>query len=264
MKSLLMTAAAASALAIAACSDGDVEERNNDADAVERRGAETQSSYNADTRANIAANTQQETQTAATANDSEADNRDAYIAGDTTGDETMSDVRRNAETIARDTMRSGETAARNTARTVSDTARSVASGYGAPVASLYEIQSRDDVQAFVENVYERADDDDNGELSQREFAQVHAAFGLPMATVEPMGDTDPSTMTDGEANAEDGADEMGQPSAFFAEVSGEDDMLARQELRTALTDHFDEADENGDGELSATEVNHVAEMISGA
>ena len=149
-----------------------------------------------------------------------------------------------------------------------DPTEPVSTDRGAPqleraIVSLYEVQTQADVETLIENVYDRADKNDDNALSREEFSLASASLGIAdiardaqsvseSNAVEAQGDADPAD--------EDGI-AIGVDSPFFAETAGEDDMLQRSEMRNALMARFEEADEDGDGEFTASESLEFAKLM---
>ncbi len=137
---------------------------------------------------------------------------------------------------------------------------------GVQLTSLYDVNSRDDIDRFVTTVYERADQDGDNELTKSEFVDVRSSFGVAnLMKVDASGDisspeTDSAAEGDADPDMEAGSNAE-LDSVFFTNASSDDDTLSKSEMRSALLARFEKADENGDGELTPSEANRFAELI---
>jgi len=131
------------------------------------------------------------------------------------------------------------------------------------VAVIYEILNRDDIGPFVDSQMELADRDGDGQLTADEYDLLAPALGQADNSLNPSIEGGP-VANPGAGEVVDGADsEPVRRSTFFTMVAGQDGVISRSELESALTSRFDEADENNDGTLQGSESNaFVASMLS--
>ena len=137
-----------------------------------------------------------------------------------------------------------------------------------PVMLAY-VRDTDDVEELVNEKFEEADRDGNGELDDREYLTVAVALGQsytePTAPAEPMdetGDVTDETKT-AEADTEDEVEaepisvegwRVASHTEFRDAVAGEDESVERSELREALMARFEAADTDDNGALDEEEL----------
>lgn len=118
-----------------------------------------------------------------------------------------------------------------------------------------EIVSRDDIAVFIDNAFQRADEDEDGVLDYEEYLVIAPALG--------QADTNRGDAPGRDTTSAIGPIEEDGPAAdsaetverdeWFRTVAGEDG-LSPDEFEAALTERFELADENDDDELSPEEA----------
>ncbi|RFB04140.1 hypothetical protein [Parvularcula marina] len=135
-----------------------------------------------------------------------------------------------------------------------------------PVMLAY-VRDTDDVEELVNEKFEEADRDGNGELDDREYLTVAVALGqsyteptVPLVPMDETGDVTDETET-AEADTEEAEAEpvsvegwrVASHTEFRDAVAGENEAVERSELREALMARFEAADTDDSGALDEEE-----------
>jgi len=136
----------------------------------------------------------------------------------------------------------------------------MAGGRDAAIVNIYEVRDRQDVGRFVDNLFERADDDENGEMTAQEYRLVAPALAQSDNDVSVEANDRNAEAAGPEGAAADENVGLSGGQSFFLMAAGEDEMLSRAELRETILARFDEADADGDGALNAEESSAFARL----
>ncbi|MEM9233246.1 MAG: hypothetical protein AAGA69_03300 [Pseudomonadota bacterium] len=174
--------------------------------------------------------------------DTSAENADSYAEADTQPADTFTDDMEEEETAAG----------------VGDADNPVSTDKGgdldSAIITLDEVFLRSDVDPLVENSFERADTDTDGNLTQEEYLLLAPAMGQATNAVGQQSSGDELTPAGGEADKLLGEGwQSANRETFFSDTAGEDNVISRAELRDAVLSRFDAADRNENGVLNGEE-----------
>lgn len=129
-----------------------------------------------------------------------------------------------------------------------ETVAGTAASLRAAPTTFAEVETEEDLSIVVEDAFNRADLDQDGQLSREEYRVLTASLA-PIAA----GDAavDAQTETAGEGDMETTEAEVG--ADVFAEAAGTGDAVQKESLREAFLARFETADADDDNRLSASE-----------
>jgi hypothetical protein len=130
------------------------------------------------------------------------------------------------------------------------------------IGVVYKIRTRADVAATVDAMMTLADRDTNGQLTYEEYRILSPALAQADNSLTPSIEGGPVANPGAGPNMEDSTAEPIRRDDFFAETAGNDDLITRAELSTALTSRFNSADKDSNGEFTPEEAqNFAASML---
>lgn len=137
-----------------------------------------------------------------------------------------------------------------------------------PMIAIADVRVKSDAEEAASTAFDQADANGDGMLDRSEYLtvmmsadpNVAAAPGMPGETADEM--TAPSATAPGAAQAAE-ADAAAAVDTAFAEAAGDDSVMSKDELRAAFLARFDEADADGDAQLSDEEQQTFAALTAG-
>ncbi|MEQ8936190.1 MAG: hypothetical protein RIE56_10410 [Amphiplicatus sp.] len=138
-----------------------------------------------------------------------------------------------------------------------------------PVVAIADIRVKSDAEEAASTAFEQADANGDGMLDRSEYITVamsaesdpSIASSTSAVSGEIVDPTAESSITPG-ATQTATADSATVDTAF-AEAAGDDSILSKEELRAAFLARFDEADVDGDAQLSDEEQMTFAALTAG-
>jgi len=138
-----------------------------------------------------------------------------------------------------------------------------------PIVAIADVRVKSDAEEAASTAFEQADANGDGMLDRSEYMTVAMSAegdagmapstpALPGETVDPT--VEPSTTPGSTQTAEAGSATV---DTAFAEAAGDDSILSKEELRAAFLARFDEADADGDAQLSDEEQMTFAALTAG-
>jgi hypothetical protein len=129
----------------------------------------------------------------------------------------------------------------------------------AALVTLSEVRLPSDVDALVDNSFERADTDDDGMLTGEEYLIIAPALGQSDNNIgrpdgdEPGGTAVGTADTGGETGLPDGWVAAGRDD-FIADITNGGMDVTREDMRSALRARFEAADEDSNDVLENDEI----------
>lgn len=138
-----------------------------------------------------------------------------------------------------------------------------------PVSMTFaEVETEEDLSELVDNAFQQADVDQNGQLSREEF-QILTASLAPTDMAQPSGaaSTEDETAMDTEAQGDAAAGtetaDVAAEERIFAEAAGTGDAVEKESLREAFLARFETADMDGDDRLDPQEREEFVRIALG-
>ncbi len=137
-----------------------------------------------------------------------------------------------------------------------------------PTVAIADIRVKSDAEEAASTAFEQADANGDGMLDRSEYMTVAMsaegdASAVPATPAMP-GEVDPTAEpSPAPGAAQTAAADPATVDTAFAEAAGDDSIMSKEELRAAFLARFDEADADGDAQLSDEEQMTFAALTAG-
>lgn len=136
------------------------------------------------------------------------------------------------------------------------------------MVAIADIRVKSDAEEAASTAFEQADANGDGMLDRSEYMTVAMSAESDASTVPATpampGEADTTAQPSATSSAmQNAAADPATVDTAFAEAAGDDSILSKEELRAAFLARFDEADVDGDAQLSDEEQMTFAALTAG-